>query len=113
MENKLATETQQLTVIDETEKANKQEPSLNVLMILDNIEKLLTSTEKGAVLHHKMAGYLDEIKPLLNNPDIKIPDKGKEILNKANDFVQKRPLTTLGIAAGAGVLLALLAGHKK
>ncbi|UYZ83967.1 hypothetical protein MTZ49_15460 [Entomomonas sp. E2T0] len=115
MENKSVSEPKELIVIEDLEKTNKEDSSLsNLLVILDHIEKLLTSTEQGAVLHDKMASYLDQVKPLLNNPEIKIPEKGKEILNKANDFVQKRPLTTIGIAAGAaGVLLALLAGHKK
>lgn len=114
MENKSVSEPKELIVIEDLEKTNKEDSSSsNLLAILDHIENLLTSTEQGAVLHEKVVRYLDQVKPLLNNPDIKIPEKGKEVLNKANDFVQKRPLTTLGIAAGAGVLLALLAGRKK
>lgn len=102
----------QLMVMEDA-ASNDDSSSLSLLSILDRIEQLLMSTESGAMLHAKIADYLEQVKPLLNNPDVKIPEKGKEILSKANDFVNKRPLTTLGIAAGAGLLFALWASRSK
>lgn len=112
MENKQQ-QSKQLVVVEDSAANSNEGSAVSLLSILDHIEQLLMSTEQGAMLHAKIADYLEQVKPLLNNPDVKIPEKGKEILNKANDFVNKRPLTTLGIAAGAGILFALWASRGK
>lgn len=112
MEKQTVSESKELVVTENSAKEVQDGALLDVTAIFDNIERLLTSTEIGATMHAKLADYLEQVKPVLNDPEVKIPEKGKEILAKANDFVQKRPLTTLGIATGT-VLLALLAKKRK
>ena len=41
-----------------------------------------------------------------------LTDKSKELINTAGDYIYKNPWTAIGVAAGIGFIVGILAGRK-
>lgn len=89
------------------------ESKSDVIELTQNLKALLTDVDYSGKAHEIKAQVLrkaDEWKNLVSDEATKALTAGKE---KTRKTVQEQPLLTLGVAAGAGLLIGYLLGQKK
>jgi ElaB/YqjD/DUF883 family membrane-anchored ribosome-binding protein len=70
------------------------------------------STEKITEARIRLQHALLEFKPRLANTEAVLRDKTRVAVSAADDYVHHNPWTALGVAAGFGVVIGMLAGRR-
>lgn len=85
--------------------------------LIRDTESLLKQTSDVAgqqvqELRSKIDGNLGRARELLKETEHSLEQQGRLAVEKTEEFVHQHPWQTLGIAAGVGFLLGLLAGRR-
>lgn len=91
---------------------NNQDDISKVTQLLYQLEQLLKTTETGSKLHGQLTSYVQQLKPLLDENNV-LTETSKTLVRKANDFIKDNPALSVGLVAGASVLLTMLFNNKK
>ena len=85
--------------------------------LISDTENLLRQTSDVAgqqvqELRKKINSNLGRARELLKDSEFDLEQQGRVAVEKTEEYVQQHPWQTLGIAAGVGFLLGLLAGRR-
>ena len=85
--------------------------------LVHDTESLLKQTSEVAgsqvqELRARISGNLDRAKVILKDTEQTLEVQGRLAVAKTEEYVQQHPWQTLGVAAGVGFLLGLLAGRR-
>jgi ElaB/YqjD/DUF883 family membrane-anchored ribosome-binding protein len=85
--------------------------------LISDTENLLRQTSDVAgvqvqELRARISGNLGRAKDILKDTEHTLEQQGRLAVAKTEEYVQQHPWQTLGVAAGVGFLLGLLAGRR-
>ncbi len=85
--------------------------------LVNDTESLLKQTSEVAgtqvqELRSRISANLDRAKVVLKDTEHTLEVQGRLAVAKTEEYVQQHPWQTLGVAAGVGFLLGLLAGRR-
>ena len=85
--------------------------------LIRDTESLLRQTSEVAghqmqELRTRITGNLGRARELLKETEHSLEQQGRVAMEKTEEYVHQHPWQTLGIAAGVGFLLGLLAGRR-
>ncbi len=85
--------------------------------LIGDTENLLKQTSEVAgiqvqELRARIGDNLDRAKTMLKSTEQNLEAQGRIAVEKTEEYVQQHPWQTIGIAAGVGFLLGLLAGRR-
>jgi ElaB/YqjD/DUF883 family membrane-anchored ribosome-binding protein len=85
--------------------------------LVQDTESLLKQTSEVAgsqvqELRARISSNLDRAKVILKDTEQTLEAQGRIAVEKTEQYVQQHPWQTLGVAAGVGFLLGLLAGRR-
>jgi ElaB/YqjD/DUF883 family membrane-anchored ribosome-binding protein len=85
--------------------------------LVQDTESLLKQTSEVAgsqvqELRARISSNLDRAKVILKDTEQSLEAQGRIAVEKTEQYVQQHPWQTLGVAAGVGFLLGLLAGRR-
>ncbi len=97
--------------------ATKEKLAADLRLVIADAEELLqiTSSQTGdkvAELRARVAENLRVARAKLSDADAAIRDKAREAARATDDYVHENPWRSIGIAAGAGLLVGLLIGRR-
>lgn len=89
----------------------------NIKGVISDAEEVLSATtgqagEKIADLRARAQIRLSDAKERLVDAEAALRDKTRAAAQATDDYVHESPWTAIGIAAGVGVLVGLLAGRR-
>ena len=106
-----------MTDYSEATLATKEKLAADLRLVIADAEELLqiTSSQTGdkvAELRARMGENLRAARAKLADADAAIRDKAREAARATDDYVHENPWRSLGIAAGAGLVVGLLIGRR-
>jgi ElaB/YqjD/DUF883 family membrane-anchored ribosome-binding protein len=106
-----------MTDYSEATLATKEKLAADLRLVIADAEELLqiTSSQTGdkvAELRARVGENLRVARAKLSEADAAIRDKAREAARATDDYVHENPWRSIGIAAGAGLLVGLLIGRR-
>lgn len=98
-------------------EVNKENLMSDIKTVLSDAEDLLkqaasTTGERATELREKALARLKQAKEKAADVQVVVVEKGKKAARATDDYVHDHPWTSIGIAAGVGVLIGLLINRK-
>jgi ElaB/YqjD/DUF883 family membrane-anchored ribosome-binding protein len=110
---------QEKTMTDYAEAtlATKEKLAADLKLVIADAEELLQITsaqtgDKVAELRVRMADNLRAARLKLADVDAAVRDKAREAARATDDYVHENPWRSIGVAAGAGLVIGLLIGRR-
>ncbi|MEJ2767927.1 DUF883 family protein [Mycetohabitans sp. B46] len=96
---------------------NKENLMSDIKTVLSDAEDLLkqaasTTGERATELREKALTRLKQAKEKAADVQVVVVEKGKKAVRATDDYVHDHPWTSIGVAAGVGVLIGLLINRK-
>ncbi|HWS05980.1 MAG TPA: DUF883 family protein [Burkholderiaceae bacterium] len=106
-----------MTDYSEATLATKEKLAADLRLVIADAEELLQITsnqtgEKVAELRARMGENLRVARAKLSEADAALRDKAREAARATDDYVHENPWRSIGIAAGAGLVVGLLIGRR-
>ena len=106
-----------MTDYSEATLATKEKLAADLRLVIADAEELLqiTSSQTGdkvAELRARVGENLRVARAKLSEADAALRDKTREAARATDDYVHENPWRSIGIAAGAGLLVGLLIGRR-
>jgi ElaB/YqjD/DUF883 family membrane-anchored ribosome-binding protein len=106
-----------MTNYAEASLATKEKLAADLKTVIADAEELLslTSTQTGdkvAELRLRMGDNLRAARHKLEDAEAAIRDKAREAARATDDYVHENPWRSIGVAAGAGLVIGLLIGRR-
>jgi ElaB/YqjD/DUF883 family membrane-anchored ribosome-binding protein len=106
-----------MTDYSEATLATKEKLAADLRLVIADAEELLhiTSAQTGdkvAELRVRMGENLRAARLKLADADAAIRDKAREAARATDDYVHENPWRSIGVAAGAGLVIGLLIGRR-
>ncbi len=97
---------------------NKEKLMSDIKTVLSDAEDLLkqaasSTGDRAAELREKAMSRLKQAKEKAADVQVVVVEKGKKAARATDDYVHEHPWTSIGVAAGVGVLIGLLINRKK
>jgi len=101
----------------ETTLVTKEKLAADLKTVIADAEELLQLTssqtgEKVAELRARMSDNLRIARHKLEDAEAAIRDKAREAARATDDYVHENPWRSIGVAAGAGLVIGLLIGRR-
>lgn len=89
----------------------------DIKTVLSDVEDLLRQAasatgERAIELRENALARLKQAKEKATDAQVVVVEKGKKVARATDDYVHDHPWTSIGIAAGVGMLLGLLVNRK-
>ncbi len=103
---------------DNTETlASKERFVADVKQVIQDAEELMIATAhqtegKVAVMRERLAENLKTARHKLADAEDAIKVKTREVARATDDYVHEHPWKSIGVAAGAGLIIGLLIGRR-
>jgi len=96
---------------------NKEKLMSDIKTVLADAEDLLkqaasSTGDRAAELREKAMSRLKQAKDKAADVQVVVVEKGKKAARATDDYVHEHPWTSIGVAAGVGVLIGLLINRK-
>jgi ElaB/YqjD/DUF883 family membrane-anchored ribosome-binding protein len=96
---------------------NKEKLMSDIKTVLADAEDLLkqaasSTGDRAAELREKAMSRLKQAKEKATDVQVVVVEKGKKAARATDDYVHEHPWTSIGVAAGVGVLIGLLINRK-
>ncbi len=106
-----------MTDYSEATLATKEKLAADLRLVIADAEELLhiatsQTGDKVAELRARMGENLRAARAKLADADAAIRDKAREAARATDDYVHENPWRSIGIAAGAGLVVGLLIGRR-
>ena len=106
-----------MTDYSEATLATKEKLAADLRLVIADAEELLqiTSSQTGdkvAELRARVGENLRVARAKLSEADAALRDKAREAARATDDYVHENPWRSIGIAAGASLLVGLLIGRR-
>ena len=106
-----------MTDYSEATLATKEKLAADLRLVIADAEELLqiTSSQTGdkvAELRARVGENLRVARAKLSEADAALRDKAREAARATDDYVHENPWRSIGIAAGAGLLVGLFIGRR-
>ena len=106
-----------MTDYSEATLATKEKLAADLRLVIADADELLqiTSSQTGdkvAELRARVGENLRVARAKLSEADAALRDKAREAARATDDYVHENPWRSIGIAAGAGLLVGLLIGRR-
>ncbi|MGA8392424.1 MAG: DUF883 family protein [Burkholderiaceae bacterium] len=106
-----------MTDYAEATLATKEKLAADLRLVIADAEELLQITsaqtgDKVAELRVRMADNLRAARLKLADVDAAVRDKAREAARATDDYVHENPWRSIGVAAGAGLVIGLLIGRR-
>ncbi len=106
-----------MTDYAEATLATKEKLAADLKLVIADAEELLQITsaqtgDKVAELRLRMADNLRAARLKLADVDAAVRDKAREAARATDDYVHENPWRSIGVAAGAGLVIGLLIGRR-
>lgn len=98
-------------------EVNKEKLMSDIKTVLADAEDLLkqaasSTGDRATELREKALARLKQAKEKATDVQVVVVEKGKKAAHATDDYVHEHPWTSIGIAAGVGVLIGLLINRK-
>ncbi|CBW75544.1 ElaB protein [Mycetohabitans rhizoxinica HKI 454] len=98
-------------------EVNKENLMSDIKTVLSDAEDLLkqaasTTGERATELREKALARLKQAKEKAADVQVVVVEKGKKAARATDDYVHDHPWTSIGVAAGVGILIGLLINRK-
>jgi len=98
-------------------QASMQKLVSDLKVLIDDAEALVRESagqagEKAAALRARMQQATADLKPRLARAEALLEERAKAAAENADSYVRANPWTAMEIAAGAGLLLGILAARR-
>jgi ElaB/YqjD/DUF883 family membrane-anchored ribosome-binding protein len=99
------------------EDVSKEQLIADFKVVVADAEALLKATanqggEKVAELRSKAEDSINDMKAKIYDAQSRVVDKGKAAVKATDTYVHDNPWSSMGVAAGVGLLLGLLIGRR-
>ena len=106
-----------MTDYAEATLATKEKLAADLRLVIADAEEMLQITsaqtgDKVAELRVRMADNLRAARLKLADVDAAVRDKAREAARATDDYVHENPWRSIGVAAGAGLVIGLLIGRR-
>jgi ElaB/YqjD/DUF883 family membrane-anchored ribosome-binding protein len=106
-----------MTNYAEASLATKEKLATDLKTVIADAEELLSLTssqtgDKVAELRLRMGDNLRAARHKLEDAEAAIRDKAREAARATDDYVHENPWRSIGVAAGAGLVIGLLIGRR-
>ncbi len=106
-----------MTSYTEASSASKEKLAADLKTVIADAEELLSLTssqtgDKVAELRLRMGDNLRAARYKLEDAEAAIRDKAREAARATDDYVHENPWRSIGVAAGAGLVIGLLIGRR-
>lgn len=106
-----------MTSYTEVSSASKEKLAADLKTVIADAEELLSLTssqtgDKVAELRLRMGDNLRAARYKLEDAEAAIRDKAREAARATDDYVHENPWRSIGVAAGAGLVIGLLIGRR-
>lgn len=104
--------------MDESSSSVTKEQLLSDMrVVVNDLESMLKATASSAdaevrALGERLRDRLVIAKARLLDAERAVLERGKEIARTTDDYVHENPWTSIGIAAGVGLLLGIVIGRR-
>lgn len=103
--------------MNDTTQVTKDKLVADLRLVVADAEELLklTATQAGdkvVDIRNRLQEHLDLTKRKLADAQVAATEKAKAVANATDDYVHKNPWRSIGIAAGAGLVIGLLIGRR-
>jgi ElaB/YqjD/DUF883 family membrane-anchored ribosome-binding protein len=103
--------------MDEQPQASKEKLLADMKVVVGDAEELLRATanqagEKVDSVRKRLQENLDAAKTRITETDFGVVEKAKAAAHATDEYVHQNPWKSIGIAAGAALVLGLLIGRR-
>jgi ElaB/YqjD/DUF883 family membrane-anchored ribosome-binding protein len=100
-----------------TQEINQEKLMSDIKTVLADAEDLLkqaaaSTGDRATELREKALTRLKQAKEKAADMQVVVVEKGKKAVRATDDYVHDHPWTSIGVAAGIGVLVGLLVNRK-
>lgn len=103
--------------MDETNNITKEQLLADMRVVVGDLESMLKATANSAdqevrALADRLRERLGAAKARLVDAEHAVLEKGRQIARSTDDYVHENPWTSIGVAAGIGLLLGIVIGRR-
>jgi len=103
--------------MDEATNITKEQLLADMRVVVSDLESMLKMTANSSdqevrALADRLRERLGAAKLRLLDAEHAVLEKGREIARTTDDYVHENPWTSIGIAAGVGLLLGIVVGRR-
>lgn len=103
--------------MEETVGVTKDQLLSDMKVVVNDLESLLKATAGSAdaevrAMADRVRERLSLAKARLLDAEARIMERGRQVARSTDDYVHENPWSSIGIAAGVGVLLGILIGRR-
>ena len=103
--------------MDEAGNVTKEQLLADMRVVVGDLESMLKATANSAdvevrALADRLRERLGAAKARLIDAEHAMLEKGRQIARTTDDYVHENPWTSIGVAAGMGLLLGIVIGRR-
>lgn len=103
--------------MDESTSISKEQLLADMRVVVNDLESMLKATANSAdqdvrALSERLRQRLSAARERLVDAEHAVLEKGRQIARTTDDYVHENPWTSIGIAAGVGLLLGIVVGRR-
>jgi len=103
--------------MDEANTITKEQLLADMRVVVGDLESMLKATANSAdlevrALADRLRERLGAAKARLIDAEHAVLEKGRQIARTTDDYVHENPWTSIGVAAGMGLLLGIVIGRR-
>lgn len=103
--------------MEETSNITKEQLLADMRVVVGDLEAMLKATANSAdlevrALADRLRERLGAAKARLLDAEHAVLEKGRQIARTTDDYVHENPWTSIGVAAGMGLLLGIVIGRR-
>lgn len=103
--------------MDEASNVTKEQLLADMRVVVGDLESMLKATANSAdvevrALADRLRERLGAAKARLIDAEHAMLEKGRQIARTTDDYVHENPWTSIGVAAGMGLLLGIVIGRR-
>ncbi|MEN9314433.1 MAG: hypothetical protein RIS35_826 [Pseudomonadota bacterium] len=103
--------------MDEAGNVTKEQLLADMRVVVGDLESMLKATANSAdlevrALADRLRERLGAAKARLIDAEHAVLEKGRQIARTTDDYVHENPWTSIGVAAGMGLLLGIVIGRR-
>lgn len=103
--------------MEEASNISKEQLLADMRVVVGDLEAMLKATANSAdlevrALADRLRERLGAAKARLLDAEHAVLEKGRQIARTTDDYVHENPWTSIGVAAGMGLLLGIVIGRR-
>jgi ElaB/YqjD/DUF883 family membrane-anchored ribosome-binding protein len=103
--------------MDQATNVSKEQLLADMRVVVNDLESMLKATANSAdqdvrALSDRLRERLGAAKIRLLDAEHAVLETGRQIARTTDDYVHENPWTSIGIAAGVGLLLGIVVGRR-